>query len=123
MPFAPGGRVQFPSPACQPCPLRERCTTSPRGRSVQVHPDERLLAELRAAQQTPAGRARLRQRTAVEHALAHVGRWQGDHARYLGLRKNLFDLHRVAVVHNLHVIARQPHQPAKPPEPVTRPAL
>jgi len=23
-------------------------------------------------------------------------------------RKNLFDLHRVAVVHNLHIIARQP---------------
>jgi hypothetical protein len=26
----------------------------------------------------------------------------------LGTRKNLFDLHRVAVVHNLHVVARQP---------------
>jgi IS5 family transposase len=49
-------------------------------------------------------------RVAVEHALAHVGRWQGDRARYLGLRKNLFDLRRVAVVHNLHVIARHPQQ-------------
>jgi len=28
--------------------------------------------------------------------------------RYTGTRKNLFDLRRVAVVHNLHVIARQP---------------
>ncbi len=44
----------------------------------------------------------------MEHALAHVGHWQGRHARYLGTRKNLFDLRRVAVVHNLHVIARQP---------------
>jgi hypothetical protein len=44
----------------------------------------------------------------VEHALAHVGHWQGRRARYLGTRKNLFDLRRVAVVHNLHVIARQP---------------
>jgi hypothetical protein len=34
--------------------------------------------------------------------------WQGRRARYLGTRKNLFDLRRVAVVHNLHVIARQP---------------
>jgi Transposase DDE domain/Transposase domain (DUF772) len=108
MPFTPGGRVQFPAQVCQACPLRERCTTSPRGRSVQVHPDERLLVELRAAQQTPTGRARLRERVAVEHALAHVGRWQGDRARYLGVRKNLFDLRRVAVVHNLHVIARHP---------------
>jgi len=37
-----------------------------------------------------------------------VGHWQGRRARYLGTRKNLFDLRRVAVVHNLHVIARQP---------------
>jgi Transposase DDE domain len=85
-----------------------RCTTSPRGRSVQIHPDEALLAELRARQLTPAGRARLRQRVAVEHALAHLGRWQGLRARYLGQRKNLFDLRRAAVVHNLHVLARQP---------------
>jgi hypothetical protein len=43
---------------------------------------------------------------ALVHTLAHVGQWQGDRARYTGLRKNLFDLRRVAVVHNLHVIAR-----------------
>ena len=42
----------------------------------------------------------------VEHSLAHIGRWQGDGARYKGVRKNLFDLRRSAVVHNLHVIAR-----------------
>jgi hypothetical protein len=38
--------------------------------------------------------------------LAHIGRWQGDRARYQGSRKNLFDLRRTAVVHNLHVIAK-----------------
>jgi IS5 family transposase len=110
--FTAGGKVQFPAQACAACPLRTQCTTSTRGRSVQMHPDEPLLAELRAAQQTPQGRARLRERVKVEHTLAHVGRWQGRRARYLGPRKNLFDLRRVAVVHNLHVIARQP-LPAK----------
>ena len=45
---------------------------------------------------------------AVEHSLAHIGHWQGRRARYRGPRKNLFDLRRVAVVHNLHVIARPP---------------
>jgi hypothetical protein len=107
LPFTPGGKVQFPAQVCQACPLRTQCTTSSRGRSVQIHPDERLLVELRARQQTPQGRARLRERVQVEHALAHGGRWQGDRARYRGERKNLFDLRRVAVVHNLHVIARQ----------------
>jgi transposase len=108
MPFEPGKTVRFPAGTCAACPLRARCTASSRGRSVSIHPDEALLAELRHRQQTPEGRAKLRERVAVEHALAHVGHWQGRRARYTGTRKNLFDLRRVAVVHNLHVIARQP---------------
>ena len=108
MGFRPGKTVHFPKHTCAACPLRERCTTSSNGRSVSIHPDEALLAELRQRQQTPAGRAELRERVQVEHALAHVGHWQGRRARYRGTRKNLFDLRRVAVVHNLHVIARQP---------------
>jgi transposase len=108
MPFQPGTTVRFPKRTCAACPLRARCTTSSNGRSVSIHPDEALLAELRQRQQTPAGRARLRERVKVEHALAHIGHWQGRRARYRGTRKNLFDLRRVAVVHNLHVIARQP---------------
>lgn len=108
MPFEPGKTVHFPKDTCAACPLRARCTTSATGRSISIHPDEQLLAELREHQTTPAGRAKLRERVKVEHALAHVGHWQGHHARYRGTRKNLFDLRRVAVVHNLHVIARQP---------------
>jgi IS5 family transposase len=104
IPFAVGETVHFPKAICAACPLRERCTSSPRGRSVSIHPDERLLAEFRQRQKTRAGRARLRERVAAEHALAQVGRWQGDRARYRGVRKNLFDLRRTAVVHNLHVL-------------------
>jgi hypothetical protein len=106
MPFEPGGAVKFPASTCAGCALRERCTTSPAGRSVSIHPDEALLAELRERQRTPQGRAKLRERVAVEHALAHIGHWQGRRARYRGVRKNVFDLRRCAVVHNLHVLAR-----------------
>ena len=70
-----------------------------------MHPDEALLQELRERQQTPQGRAQLWERVAVEHALAHVGHWQGRRARYRGVRKNVFD-HDCAVMHNLHVLAR-----------------
>jgi hypothetical protein len=114
MPFEPGGVVKFPAATCAHCPLRSRCTTSASGRSISIHPDEALLQELRERQQTPQGRAKLRERVAVEHALAHVGRWQGRRARYRGVRKNVFDLRRCAVVHNLHVLARltEPKQQA-----------
>ena len=107
IPFQAGRTVRFPKGACAACPLRARCTVSSAGRSVSIHPDEALLTELRHRQQTPQGREELRERVQVEHALAHVGHWQGRRARYLGTRKNLFDLRRVAVVHNLHIIARQ----------------
>jgi hypothetical protein len=106
MPFVPGGVVHFPKETCAQCLLKAQCTTSAKGRSVGIHPDEALLVELRQAQQTPEGRHKLRERVAVEHTLAHVGQWQGRRARYRGLRKNLFDLRRCAVVHNLHVLAR-----------------
>lgn len=108
IPFHPGQTVHFPEEQCQVCPLRERCTTSASGRSVHIHPAERLLRELRDRQLTPQGRAKLRERVPVEHALAHIGRWQGRRARYRGTRKNLFDLRRCAVVHNLHAIQRLP---------------
>jgi Transposase DDE domain/Transposase domain (DUF772) len=106
MPFVPGGVVHFPKETCAQCPLNEQCTTSAKGRSVSVHADEALLIELRERQQSTQGRSKLRERVAVEHTLAHVGQWQGRRARYLGRRKNLFDLRRCAVVHNLHVLAR-----------------
>jgi transposase len=106
MPFVPGAVVHFPKETCAQCPLKARCTTSAKGRSVSIHADEALLVELRQGQQTPEGRSKLRERVAVEHTLAHIGHWQGRRARYRGLRKNLFDLRRCAVVHNLHVLAR-----------------
>jgi Transposase DDE domain/Transposase domain (DUF772) len=111
LPLTEGGTVRFPAAACAACPVRERCTTSAGGRSVPIHPDERLLAELRERQRTPAGRAKLRERVAVEHSLAHVGHWQGPRARYRGERKNLFDLRRTAVVHNLHVLKQDREAP------------
>ena len=113
MPFVPGGVVHFPRETCAQCPLKEQCTSSAKGRSVSIHPDEALLTELRQRQQTPQGRAQLRERVAVEHTLAHVGQWQGRRARYRGIRKNLFDLRRCAVVHNLHVLARSQHVSAE----------
>jgi hypothetical protein len=47
MPFQPGGIVHFPKETCAQCPLKAQCTTSAKGRSVSIHPDETLLIELR----------------------------------------------------------------------------
>lgn len=111
IPLKLGKSLRFPKAHCAECPLKAQCTSSKHGRSVSIHPDEALLQELRQRQLSSQGRVKLRERIAVEHTLAHVGHWQGDRARYLGTRKNLFDLRRIAIVHNLHVIARMPATP------------
>ncbi len=108
LPFMPGQVVHFPRNQCNICPLHSQCTNSKNGRSVSIHPDELLLQELRERQSTALGRAKIRERVSVEHCLAKIGQWQGEQARYIGLRKNLFDLRRMAVVHNLHVLAQMP---------------
>jgi Transposase DDE domain len=107
-PLEPGGSVQCPAATCAGCALRPRWTPSASGRRVSMHPDDAWLQEWRERQQTPQGRAKWRERVAVEHALAHVGRWQGYRARYCGVRKNVFALRRCAVVHNLHVLMSLP---------------
>lgn len=74
IPQAPAGvraQARF-AEKCHDCPLVARCTTSPRGRVVEISPDEELLAPARAARWTPAFRERYRERSRVERKAAQV---------------------------------------------------
>jgi len=104
-----GSVVEFDPEACDHCHLRAKCTAASAGsgRTVAIAENERLQHKLRKLQKTPAGRAKLRERVAVEHKLAHIGRRQGRRARYLGVRKNLFDLRRACTIQNLETIQRK----------------
>jgi hypothetical protein len=104
-----GADVEFDPQACTRCRLRTKCTTaaSGNGRTVTIADDELLQHKLRKLMSTPSGRERLRERVAIEHRLAHLGRRQGRHARYRGTRKNLFDVRRTAAVLNLEVLDRR----------------
>jgi len=107
-PFEPGETVHFDPEVCGACPLRANCTqaASGKGRSVSVAKDEAQQKEFRKLQETSSGRAALRERVAVEHSLAHIAARKGDHARYLGARKNLFDLRRASAIQNLEEVHR-----------------
>lgn len=104
--FEPGDTVEFDPEECGACPLRSNCTqaASGRGRTVSIALDEAGQKKFRKLQETIAGRVELRRRTAVEHALAHIAARKGNRARYVGVRKNLFDLRRAAVIQNLEAI-------------------
>jgi hypothetical protein len=106
--ISPGAVVEFDPEICTRCPLRGQCTMAGEGggRTVTIAADEKLQQRLRKLIASPQGRTRLRERVAIEHRLAHVGRKQGRRARYRGTRNNLFDLRRAAAVVNLETAQR-----------------
>ncbi len=108
-PISLGAKVEFPAETCGACHLRAKCTDAApdRGRSVAIADNEVLQQRLRKQAATVAGRAQLRERIPVEHRQAHTCRRQGKTARYLGSRKNEFDLRRVSALSNFEVIQRQ----------------
>jgi hypothetical protein len=105
VPMVPGKDAQFPASACDACPVRAQCTKARlgQGRSLTIREDEPFQQKLRAKIKTKRGRASLRKRTAVEHAIAHHVAHQGRRACYKGRRKNQFDGRRHAAVSNLQV--------------------
>jgi len=106
--FAFGTNVEFDPDVCDGCSRRSQCTTAElgNGRSVAIAENEPLQQRLRKEIQTSAGRAALRKRTTIEHKLAHISQRQGNHARYVGVRKNTFDLRRASAIQNLELLHR-----------------
>ena len=63
-----------------------------------------MQKRLRTLVASDTGRAKLRERVAIEHRLAHLSRKQGRRGRYVGTRKNLFDLRRYSALLDLETI-------------------
>lgn len=104
--FSFGTVVEFDPDVCDRCPLRAQCTTAElgNGRSVAIAENEQLQQRLRKHIHTAAGRDALRERTTIEHKLAHISQRQGNDARYVGVRKNTFDLRRASAIQNLETL-------------------
>ena len=95
--------------ACLVCPLVERCTTAPRGRTIQVSQHEAHLATGRAASRDPAWLEDYRAtRPKVERKLAHLMRRRhgGRRARVRGRLKVGADFSLLAAAVNLARLAR-----------------
>jgi hypothetical protein len=76
--------------ACAACPLRERCTTSPTGRTISIHRKEAVLQRSKRLQTTPEWQDAYRQiRPRVERKIAHFVRaaWGGRRARTRGRQR------------------------------------
>ena len=95
---------RFDGAVCGVCPLRSQCVagSSALGRTVQLHPQEALLQQARALQQSEAFAGYRQRRVVVEHRLARLGIRQ---ARYSGRVKTRFQLYLAATVANLTLVA------------------
>lgn len=94
--------------ACVDCPLRPQCTESKTGRTVQIHPDERILSKERERQKDPQWRADYRAtRPKVERKIGHLmfRRHGGRRARTRGTERVGLDFSLLAAVCNLKRLA------------------
>ena len=102
----------FDADVCSLCPLRADCIKAKghKGRSIRLHPQERLLQEARALQQSPAFQEYRQVRQAAEHRLGRLIQLGIRQARYFGRRKTLFQLLMAATVANLTLVATKTGQ-------------
>jgi hypothetical protein len=103
----PGKSFAFSVETCTACPLRTQCikTKVSRGRKVQLHPQEELLQQARAFQNSPEFQPYRQMRQTAEHRLARLVQLGIRQARYFGRKKTLFQLLMAATVANLTLIA------------------
>jgi hypothetical protein len=102
------GHIAHFGHACQGCPLAERCTTSPAGRSIHVGLYEQQLAHARARQTDPAWKADYTAtRPKVERKIGHLMRRRhgGRRARVRGHTKVDADFSLLAAAVNLARLA------------------
>ena len=97
----------FDPAQCDACPLRAQCVkTAPgKGRTVSLHPQERLIQEARAFQKSEESAPYRKRRQVAEHRLARLMQLGVRQARYFGRVKTLYQLLMAAMVANLTLVA------------------
>ena len=98
---------QFDGAVCGVCPLRSQCIAAKgrKGRRVLIHPQEGMLQQARALQQSADYDEYRARRVVVEHRLARLVQLGIRQARYFGRVKTKFQLYLAATVANLTLVA------------------
>ena len=102
------GRADF-APHCGTCPQRAKCTMSPSGRRIEIHPQYERLRRARIHQRDAAWKRDYRAtRPKVERKLAHLMRRRhgGRRARMRGTERIGQDFLLLCAAANMHRLAR-----------------
>ena len=97
---------QFDGAVCGVCPLRPQCIAAQgrKGRRVLIHPQEGMLQQARALQQSADYDEYRARRVVVEHRLARLVQLGIRQARYFGRVKTKCQLYLAATVANLTLV-------------------
>ena len=97
---------QFDGAVCWVCPLRSQCIAAQgrKGRRVLIHPQEALLQQARALQQSADYDQYRARRVVAEHRLARLVQLGIRQSRYFGRAKTKFQLYLAATVANLTLV-------------------
>ena len=97
---------QFDGAVCGVCPLRSQCIAAQgrKGRRVLIHPQEALLQQARALQQSADYDEYRARRVVVEHRLARLVQLGIRQSRYFGCARTKFQLYLAATVANLTLV-------------------
>jgi len=100
-------RFVFDTEVCRACPRHAECVTGKlrRGRSITLHPDEGVLQQARALEQTEYFRETYRERVVVEHRIGRLVALGMRHSRYFGRAKTQFQALMAAAVANFTLTA------------------
>jgi IS5 family transposase len=116
----PVRRVRFSKADCTGCVHHDDCLRkvdkkSRWGRSLELHPQEKLLQEARQRQASPVFRKDIKLRQTAEHTIARVIQLGARQARYFGKRKTKYQMTMIALVANLGIIQRATSGLIQPP--------
>ena len=102
----PRRAFHFDGAVCASCPRHGECVKAKgaKGRTVRLHPQEHLLQEARALQDSPAFEEYCQKRQVAEHRLARLIQLGIRQARHFGRRKTLFQVMMAATVANLTLV-------------------
>lgn len=95
-------KFQFDGEVCQECELRDKCTTSKRGRSITLNYHEEKLQEDREYQESEEFEEKYNRRPLCEAKIREVMRTHGmRNSRYIGKEKTQMQMTWTAAVVNL----------------------
>lgn len=105
-------RFAWAAETCKQCPLRKRCCSNTSRKMLTLHPQEEELRQTRADWEEPEMKSKYRYRCQGERLVNQLTRHGARKARSWGLRSAHRQVHAIAMMCNLQVLARR----LKPPD-------